>query len=102
MPTDAEWTELRDKCTWTWTTQNGVNGRLVTGLNGNTIFLPAADYRYWTDLSNVGSIGYYWSSSLYPSYSLSALNVYFRSDGVYRDFNYGRRYYGQSVRPVSE
>ena len=102
MPTDEEWMELWDKCTWTWTTRNGVNGRLVTGLNGNTIFLPAADYRYWTDLSNVGSIGYYWSSSLYPSYSLSALNVYFRSDGVYRDFNYGRRYYGQSVRPVSE
>lgn len=26
MPTDAEFTELREKCIWEWTTQNGVNG----------------------------------------------------------------------------
>ena len=43
MPTDAEWTELRTKCTWTWTSE--VNGMLVTGPNGKSIFLPAAgDY----------------------------------------------------------
>ena len=30
-PTDAEWTELINNCTSTWTSQNGVNGRLVTG-----------------------------------------------------------------------
>ncbi|MDY4512785.1 MAG: hypothetical protein SPE10_04975, partial [Paludibacteraceae bacterium] len=23
MPTDAEWTELRENCTWTWITKNG-------------------------------------------------------------------------------
>lgn len=26
MPTNAEWTALGTKCTWTWTTQNGVKG----------------------------------------------------------------------------
>ena len=30
MPTEAECTELRRQCTWTWTTQNGKNGYKVT------------------------------------------------------------------------
>ena len=37
MPTDAEWTELCEQCTWTWTTQNGVNGYKVKSKNGNFI-----------------------------------------------------------------
>ena len=100
MPTDAEWTELRTKCTWTWTTQNGVNGRLVTGPNGKSIFLPAAGYRYDTFLNNAGSFGYYWSSSLSTGYPRDARFVYFYSGSVFRD--YYRRYHGLSVRPVSE
>ncbi len=100
MPTDAEWTELREKCTWTWTTQNGVRGRLVTGSNGNSIFLPAAGYRYDTDLYDVGSIGYYWSSSLYTDYPYRAWYVSFNSGDVYRYYDYYRRCYGFSVRPV--
>ena len=49
MPTDAEMTELREQCTWTWTTQNGVYGYKVTskksGYTNKSIFLPAAGYR---------------------------------------------------------
>ncbi|MBQ4621338.1 MAG: hypothetical protein IJB28_01640, partial [Bacteroidaceae bacterium] len=37
MPTLDEMEELLNKCTWTWTTQNGVKGRKVTGPNGNSI-----------------------------------------------------------------
>ena len=100
MPTDAEWTELRNNCTWTWTTQNGVNGRKVTSkVNGNSIFLPAAGARYGTTLYDAGSYGGYWSSALNTGYPGSAYYVYFYSDGVYRYYGYGR-YYGQSVRPV--
>lgn len=99
MPTDAEWTELREKCTWTWTTQNGVRGRLVTGSNGNSIFLPAAGNRYDTGLYHVGSYGYYWSSSLNTYYPYDAWGVLFYSDLVR---NYYVRFYGFSVRPVSE
>lgn len=100
MPTDAEWTELRGKCTWIWTTQNGINGRLVTGPNGNSIFLPAAGRRYVAYLSNVGSYGYYWSSSLSTDYPDNAWRVYFGSGNVSRSSLY--RFDGQSVRPVSE
>lgn len=41
MPTEDEIKELVDKCTWTWTTQDGKNGYKVIGPNGNSIFLPA-------------------------------------------------------------
>ena len=42
MPTQTEMDELKTECTWTWTTQHGVNGYRVTGPNGKSIFLPAA------------------------------------------------------------
>ena len=100
MPTDAEWTELRTNCTWTWTTQNGVSGRLVTATNGNSIFLPAAGYRDGTNLYDVGSYGGYWSSSLYTGSPRSAWCVFFDSGGVHRGG--GNRCGGFSVRPVCE
>ena len=100
MPTDEELTELRTECTWTWTTQNGVNGRLVTGKNGNSIFLPAAGLRNDTSLGGVGSRGNYWSSSLNTGYPSLAYGLYFTSGNVYRVDYY--RCYGFSVRPVTE
>lgn len=100
MPTDAEWTALRTNCTWTRTTQNGVNGYKVTATNGNSIFLPAAGRRYFTYLDNAGSRGYYWSSSLNTDYPSDAWFVHFdySSNVLSRDGDY--RYYGHPVRPV--
>lgn len=101
MPTIADWTELRNKCTWSWTTRNGVKGRLVTASNGNSIFLPATGYRYGTDdLFFAGSHGYYWSSSLYSSTPRMASMVDISTGGV--SVTYYARFYGFSVRPVSE
>ena len=101
MPTDAEWTELRSKCTWTWTTQKGVNGYRVTSkINGNSIFLPAAGSRDDASLGGAGSYGKYWSSSLNTGYPLDAWGVGFGSGRVSRsDYD---RCGGFSVRPVSE
>ena len=103
MPTKAEQDELREKCKWTWTTQNGVNGYKVVGLNGNSIFLPAAGYMGRSSLNGVGSrgvgsLGYYWSSSLGTSYPDDAYRVHFSSS--YVDGYGSGRYTGQSVRPV--
>ena len=64
MPTYEEWEELYNNTTCTWTTQNGVNGRLFTSSNGNSLFLPAAG-TYWGNApSQVGVFCDYWSSSL--------------------------------------
>ena len=54
MPTIDEFQELIDKCTWTWTTQDGVNGCQVDGPNGNAIFLPAAGYRKVSGFHSAG------------------------------------------------
>ena len=99
MPTRAEQDELRNNCTWTWTTQNGVNGYKVTSKsNGNSIFLPAAGYRNDSSLNYAGSYGYCWSSSLDTDYPSSAWDVSFYSGSVRRDSN--GRGCGFSVRPV--
>ena len=98
MPTKDEWEELLNNTTQTWTQQNGVNGRLFTATNGNSLFLPAAGYRYDNSLTNAGSYGYYWSSSLYTDSPYDAWLLYFGS-GYYL-MGYGSRYYGLSVRPV--
>ena len=99
-PTLDEIYELCSNCTWKWTSQNGVNGQLVTGPNGNSIFLPAAGYRGGTDLYNRGSIGYYWSASLGERYGSYAYGLYFSVGG--HDWDYGYRDYGRSVRPVTD
>ena len=99
MPTTEEQRELLHECTWEWTTQNGVDGYRVTGPNGNSIFLPAAGYRYGAFINFAGFYGYYWSSSL-DSSSYYAYNLYFY-DSFY-DWDYDFRYLGRSVRPVSK
>ena len=100
MPTRAEQDELRNNCTWIWTTQNGVNGYKVTSnKNGNSIFLPAAGYRYNSNLYGAGSNGHYWSSSLLTSDSYRAYDLPFNSS-VY--WGYDNREYGHSVRAVCE
>jgi len=101
MPTLAEIKELVNNCTWTWTTHNGVNGQLVTGPNGNIIFLPAAGYRFGTSLYGAGSDGNYWSSTACEDFSHDAYGLIFGS-GYYYWYNDDYRGYGQSFRPVAE
>ena len=104
MPTDAEMTELREQCTWTWTTQNGVNGYKVTskksGYTNKSIFLPAAGYRNDSSLYSAGGYGSYWSSSLLAGYPYNAWRLLFGSSHVDRSGN--NRYSGFSVRPVCQ
>ena len=101
MPSDDELTELRTECTWTWTTQNGVNGYKVTSTsNGNSIFLPTAGVCLYSNLNFAGSEGWYWSSSLRTGGPYNACSVYFDSNSV--NWNTFDRCYGQTVRPVCE
>ncbi len=100
MPSNEQLGLLKDNCSSEWTSVNGVNGRKVTGANGASIFLPAAGYR-WDDITySVGSHGFYWSSTQYPTNSNNAYYLRFYSD--YFDRSYFYRYYGRSVRPVTE
>ena len=100
LPTDAEFQELIDKCTWTWTTQGGHNGYKVTGKNGKSIFIPAAGCRYGSSPYNVGNLGRYWSSTPDESDTIGAYFFTFYSSDHGVDWSY--RNYGHSVRPVVE
>ena len=99
MPIKEQQQELIYECTWTWTTQNGVNGQLGTGRTGNTIFLPAAGRRWHELLDDGGAAGVYWSRTLYEYDSDDTYYLCFRSDGVYW-YSDGLRRSGRTVRAV--
>lgn len=64
---------------------------------------PGAGYRNTTGvLTNVGSNGYFWSSSPYESGSTNAGNLFFGSDGRLIPVNNNNRVNGFAVRCVSE
>ncbi len=97
IPSQDQTRELCDKCSWQWTQRNGVNGMLVIGVNGNTIFLPAAGFSMYNNVSFAGSRGNYYSRSL--AYSNCAYYLYLES-GFWKYNYYGDRFVGQTIRPV--
>ena len=117
-PTGSTWATINDPCPdgWrvptdvqlqclinsgsTWTTQNGVNGRLF-GTAPNQIFLPAAGYRSSSDGPHyeAGLGGNYWSSTDYNSYY--AYYLYFYSGNAFLS-DYYTKTHGFSVRCVAE
>ena len=103
MPTWDDIKELLDNCTKEWTTHNGVKGyKLTNKINGNSIFLPAAGYRWDGGLYFACSEGEYWSSTRSPSDADAdcACHLFFYSGSV--TWNYYACYYGFTVRPVSK
>ena len=97
MPTSGEYAELTNinNCTWTFVTQKGVKGyKVVSKVNGNSIFLPAVGVCDEYGFTSVGSSCSYWSSSLRAS-----------SDSRYAmccssELSYSFRNIGKAVRAV--
>lgn len=102
MPTWGEFEELYDNCNIMWTTLNGVHGMMFTSIkNGNSIFLPAAGFKFCDDFDGRGYCGGYWSSSLVKDFNSFAHRFAFES-GCIIEPNFWLRYSGESVRPVSQ
>ena len=78
MPTKEECDELLSKCTWTRTTKNGEDVYLVTGPNGNYIYIPCSSF--WTASATS------WHSESY-SYALrlSIVGYTRKVDSIQRD-----------------
>lgn len=94
LPSKDDWKELFDNSSYSWNEER--KGYVVTGPNGNSIFLPAAGYRD-VDMFEVGNGGSYWSSSAYDenrSYS-----VYFHGDYL-NPLDCDYRYFEFSVRLI--
>ncbi|MCQ2052147.1 MAG: hypothetical protein MJY74_08090 [Bacteroidaceae bacterium] len=111
-----EWTYLFNNHSKKLASVNGVNGYVIapdnvtlqakktsytaTELNdANLVFLPAAGFRYGSDVYDVGDDGYYWSSTAIGSNY--AYLVLFDSPYVYPDYSGGRAL-GCSVRLVTD
>ncbi len=65
IPTLDEWQELIDRCKWRFRNAgDGAAGYVVTGPNGNSIFLPCAGLSDdGINMLNVGRYGYYWTAT---------------------------------------
>ena len=102
MPTRDEFDELADNCTWEYTSINGVYGQKLTskieGYTDKWIFLPAAGRQDGSSSVNVGSRGYYWTSSHSIGWSDKAYDQFFNTQDQY--ITVLERYFGLTVRPV--
>ena len=99
MPTDGEFLELINNCTWTTTIQNGMWGYNVRGANGNSIFLPKTTEKIADNVYGY----FYWSSVLNkevndPPYAEA--NILDFEDKEKVALFYLWRYCGCMVRPV--
>ena len=99
LPSVSEIQELIDKCTWTWGAIDNLDGYLVTGPNGNSVFFPVAGMHEDT-FGDSGSCGNYWSSTPSESSFFGAYSLFFDVDGP--KVNHTGRYCGLSVRPVTK
>jgi len=121
MPTGGSTSELSVMCAatyWAWDatdlgyyvfkpgegTTGIAGGRGNIGTDDKTkalLFFPAAGTGYGTNLSSAGSYGYYWSSPLNSDNTVNAYYLSFFSSNVNPNGN-TNRYFGFSVRPVSD
>lgn len=109
MPTEQDFNELLTKCMWKWGILHGVQGCIVSGLNGNSIFLPAAgtgqdDWIAKFIFRKLGILqcGVYWSSTSnvdkkYSSDCVCGLIIESNRYMVGREYG---RFFRYSIRPV--
>ena len=99
MPTKAEFQELM-KLGHPSATTNGISGRLITGSNGNALFLPMEEgYMNGNSivtLSGEEIIATYWTSTPWSSHSAY---IYMLYKGTYAGM---ARWCGLFIRPVSD
>jgi len=103
MPTVDEFEELINKCTWEWTTKDGINGYKVSSKKtGKSIFLPITGCRFYADTQFRGINGIYWTSSLYTNNPNKAWCLEFNFSDINVDYGNlsSNRFSGRCIRAV--
>ena len=95
LPTSEQCKELMNETTSKWTSRYGVNGRVFTGGNGNSVFLPSAG-RYVQDHVSNENVGGYWTSTTEDPYNANLFEI--SISGVY--IASSACCFGNSIRPV--
>lgn len=100
IPSEEEWSELIDNCVWSFITIDDMYVYKVTAPNQKYIYLPAAGYRGGTQYIHTNEYGYYWSSDSYLNSTTHSYGIEF----TYKTKNVVnlQRYYGLTIRPVSD
>ena len=112
IPSKDEWAALVANCNWSKATVDGNTGmRFTSKINGNSIFLPAADMRYGNNLyrestSPENRHGYYWAGEWEPGDAQLAYSFYFTLFSTGTPDSKAKankqRSYGMSIRPVTQ
>lgn len=107
MPTLEEMEELDKLCKWEWTTIKSTPGFLVTGPNGNSIFLPATGWYNSVaggDLDCANERSEYWTSTIVESGTESARCLFFMKPDTHwaGTGNSVQRSRGLCIRPVTK
>lgn len=125
MPTSAEFTELRNSCYWEWTTNykgTSISGYIVYKVKSNAdrglysfdqpslsatystadthIFLPASGLYSNGTINSNNTYGYYWSSTSGANNAEYA--YYFAFNNKHIGWGEFGRYFGRTIRPISE
>lgn len=98
MPTQKEFLELCEKCSWQWIDDNQSKGYKVIGPNGNQIFLPVGGQDLFGTAD--GITGNYWSGSLSQGLGRTSIGLSFNNERYYTNGTY--KYVGKLIRPVTE
>lgn len=105
MPTSTEFKELIDQCTWEWDATK--KAYKVTGKNGNSIFLPAANIMDDDSQTTGTPQAHYWTSSLQTedtddgcNSGLDILCFYITESYELKILGESDRRYGEPIRPV--
>jgi len=102
-PSEKEYDELINFCTWEWSTYKGHKGYKIVGRNGNWIFLPAAGLvKEYKQSDN--TYGYYWTRGMYLLYNFYPIDwascIHITENYSSPTHNY--REIGMSIRGISQ
>ena len=102
MPTNAEISELLEKCKWQWKEINGAAGYMVSSnrLGGKSIFIPVAGHKEGRKLIEYNSYGAYWGNTLMSNTDAGYLRMLPKDYSPTADRMNASRYHGMPVRAV--
>ena len=104
IPSKQQCEELINNTHSEWTIMESTYGRKIYGSNGNYIFVPAAGFRYDTDVyfssdtERNEAYGYYWLSTASEGYIGNAYEWTLNKDQM--SLSTDMRHDGHSIRPV--